>query len=247
MNVGNSARGRVLIVDQERAVVDRYSRWLNAAGFEVTEATGGAEALQRIENEHFDVVLSDISMPTSDGFALLRQMRARSLDVPVIVMLDGLNNRLAIEAMELGALQCLVKPIDQIALEKTAAYAVRGRRLLGGGIAAVRNGRGERVDPSSFTATEAKNEFGRVLELVIQGGVVVITKHQAPKAVLVSLDQFNKLAHTTERRLDTLSNEFDALLARMQTPKARAGMKAAFDASPKQLGRAAVLAARKRA
>jgi antitoxin Phd len=246
MNVGNTARGRVLIVDQERAVVDRYSRWLDAAGFEVTEATGGAEALQRIENEQFDVVLSDISMPTTEGFALLRQMRARSLDVPVIVMLDALNNRLAIEAMEFGALQCLVKPIDQIALEKTAAYAVRAHRSLGR-LAAFRNRRGERVDPSSFTATEAKNEFGRVLELVIQGGVVVITKHQAPKAVLVSLDQFNALANATESKLETLSNEFDALLARMQTPKARAGMKAAFDASPKQLGRAAVLAARKRA
>jgi len=76
--------------------------------------------------------------------------------------------------------------------------------------------------------------------------VVVITKHDAPKAVLVSVDEFNALAGAAESKLDTLSSEFDALLARMQTRKARAGMKAAFDASPKQLGRAAVAAARKR-
>jgi len=82
--------------------------------------------------------------------------------------------------------------------------------------------------------------------MVIQGGVVVITKHDAPKAVLLSVDEFNALAHAPSHALDSLSGQFDALLARMQTPKARAGMKAAFAASPKQLGRAAVAAARKR-
>jgi PHD/YefM family antitoxin component YafN of YafNO toxin-antitoxin module len=85
-----------------------------------------------------------------------------------------------------------------------------------------------------------------MLEMVIQGGVVVITKHDAPKAVLLSVDEFNALAHAPSLKLDALSGQFDALLARMQTPKARAGMKAAFAASPKQLGRAAVAAARRR-
>jgi antitoxin Phd len=113
-------------------------------------------------------------------------------------------------------------------------------------VAPFRNRRGERVDASSFTATDAKKEFGRLLEMVIQGGVVVITRHEAPKAVLLSVDEFNALAHATDNKLDTLSGEFDALLARMQTSKARAGMKAAFEASPKQLGKAAVAAARKR-
>lgn len=109
-----------------------------------------------------------------------------------------------------------------------------------------RNRRGELVETASVTATDAKKEFGRVLETVIQGGVVVITKHDAPKAVLISVDEFDALSRASEARLDTLSHQFDALLARMQTPKARIGMKTAFDASPKQLGKAAVAAARKR-
>jgi prevent-host-death family protein len=98
-----------------------------------------------------------------------------------------------------------------------------------------------------FTATQAKNEFGRVLELALHGDTVVITKHDAPKAILISVDQFNKLAHATEATLDTLSHEFDALLAGMQSPKSAAAMKAAFAASPAELGKAAVTAARKRA
>ena len=98
----------------------------------------------------------------------------------------------------------------------------------------------------SFSATKAKNEFGSVLEKVIQGNVVMITKHRAPKAVLMSTEEFNALTHATESRLDTLSGEFDELFARMQTPRARSARKAAFDASPRQLGRAARAAARKR-
>lgn len=109
-----------------------------------------------------------------------------------------------------------------------------------------RNRRGERVEALSVTATDAKKEFGRVLEAVLQGGVVVITKHDAPKAVLMSVDEFDALSRAGEATLDALTGRFDALLARMQTPKARAGMKAAFDASPKQLGKAALAVARRR-
>jgi antitoxin Phd len=99
---------------------------------------------------------------------------------------------------------------------------------------------------ASYTATAAKNEFGRILEKAIRGQTVVITRHDTPKAVLISLEQFKALKHAPENRLDTLRAEFDSLLGRMQGPKARSAMQAAFSASPKQLGKAAVLAARRR-
>jgi prevent-host-death family protein len=98
----------------------------------------------------------------------------------------------------------------------------------------------------SYTATEAKNEFGRVLDEVLQGATVVITKHDAPRAVLISLDRFNAMQQAPQLKLNTLSAEFDALLARMQTTTARAGMERAFKASTEQLGKTAVSAARKR-
>ena len=113
-------------------------------------------------------------------------------------------------------------------------------------VPAFRNRRGEAVEASSVTATDAKKQFGRVLEMVLRGGAVVITKHDAPKAILLSVDEFNALTRTTESTLDSLSADFDAMLARMQIPRARSGMRAAFGASPKALGRAAVTAARKR-
>jgi len=108
--------------------------------------------------------------------------------------------------------------------------------------------RGEtlRKPAASYTATEAKNEFGRILEKAIKGQTVVITKHDTPKAVLISIDEFDALKREPEHKLNTLSAEFDSLLARMQTAQARSGMSAAFNASPKQLGKAAVRAARQR-
>jgi len=240
-----SSRGRVLLVDGERSVLESYARSLIKAGFEVGEASTGVEALDRVEAEDFDVVLTDLSMPEMDGLTLLRTLRARDFDMPVILMLSEPDNRAAIEAMEGGTLRYLVKPIDPKALRETADLAVRRYRSRLSVLSELRNRRGEPLETSSFTATAAKNEFGRVMETAMQGGIVVITKHDAPKAVLIGLDEFTDLVGARKSRLDTLRGEFDALLARMQTPEARSGMKAAFDATPVELGKAAVSAAHK--
>jgi antitoxin Phd len=109
-----------------------------------------------------------------------------------------------------------------------------------------RNRRGERIEPAAVTATDAKKQFARILESVLQGGAVVITKHDAPKAILLSVDEFSALTKSADSALDTLTAEFDALYARMQTPRARAAMQAAFAAPPPALGRAAVAGARRR-
>ena len=138
-----------------------------------------------------------------------------------------------------------MKAHDATADPESASSAAEPRRRPGH-VATFRNSRGETLEPSSVSASEAKSEFGRVLEMAIQGGAVVITKHDAPKAVLISVENFNALAGAAEKKLDTLSQEFDALLARMQTSKARHGMKAAFAASGKRLGKAAVAATRSR-
>lgn len=103
------------------------------------------------------------------------------------------------------------------------------------------------VTQASYTATEAKNEFGRLLEQAIQGTTVLITKHDSPRAVLISIDHFQALQEAPHANLNTLTEQFDTLLERMQSPKARRGMAAAFGAANKQLGKAAVSAVRKRA
>jgi len=111
---------------------------------------------------------------------------------------------------------------------------------------AARNGGSDAPRPAiiSMSSTDAKNGFGRVLDAVARGGRVLITKHNTVQAVVLSAAEYEELTRGPASELDALSAEFDDMLARMQTPAARAGLRDAFRASPDELSRAAVAAAR---
>jgi len=96
---------------------------------------------------------------------------------------------------------------------------------------------------ATVTATQAQNEFGRVLDDATRVGAVVITKHGRPKAVLLSIARFGQLREREATALETLSGKFDEMLDRMQTPESRAAVDRTFEASPQELGRAAVAGA----
>jgi len=109
-----------------------------------------------------------------------------------------------------------------------------------------RNRLGELIEVPEVAATQAKNSFGELLERVSVSGAVAITRHDLPKAVLLSYEEFESLSSARSESLDALSTKFESLLERLQTPAARQGMEAAFNASPAELGRAANQAARRR-
>src|SRR6266566_2818919 len=106
-----------------------------------------------------------------------------------------------------------------------------------------RNSLGALVDIPAVAASEVKNKFGAISEKAALGGAVAITKHDRPKFVLLAYEEFKALIQGRGAELEQLSAEFDALLQRMQTAKAKKGLAAAFKASPAQMGRAAVKAA----
>jgi antitoxin Phd len=108
-----------------------------------------------------------------------------------------------------------------------------------------RNRDGELIDVPTVAATRFKNEFGSIFEQAALGGAVAITKHNTPKAVLLSYAEFEALTKASTPALDELSGQFDQLLERMQTPRSKSAMASAFDATPGQLGRAAVKAAKR--
>jgi len=119
----------------------------------------------------------------------------------------------------------------------------KGRDMSASAKLTFRNSHGDLVDLPAVAATRLKNEFGAVLEQALRGGAVAITRHANPKAVLVAYDEFQALVRDRASGLHELRAEYDVLLARMQTPAAKRGMAAAFDATPAQLGRAALKAA----
>ncbi len=75
--------------------------------------------------------------------------------------------------------------------------------------------------PELVSSTTAKNKFANVLEKAIRGQCIVITKHQEPKAVLMSVEQYEAFAPA--KRVNTLTDEFNAMLDRMQRPGSTKG------------------------
>lgn len=109
----------------------------------------------------------------------------------------------------------------------------------------LRNHRGEEIEVPEFSATEAKNSFGRVLDTAFSQGMVAISKRDRPTAVLMSMEAYQALVDARQEPLAALNQEFDALLERMQGPDARRAQEDAFNASPQALGQAALAAIRR--
>lgn len=121
--------GRVLVVDDERIVARVLARVLESAGHEVQSCFDGTEALGLLERSQFDVILSDISMPGLDGIELLRAVRSRDLDLPVVLITGAPSMHSAINAVEYGALRYLQKPVESAVLCQTIERAVSLHRV----------------------------------------------------------------------------------------------------------------------
>jgi EAL domain-containing protein (putative c-di-GMP-specific phosphodiesterase class I) len=120
---------RVLLVDDDAAVLTGYSRVLKAEKFVVECASNGAQAEAFLETGGFDVVVTDLRMPSMDGIALLQRIRARDADLPVILLTGSLTAEAAANAIDLGIMRCLLKPVDMDELAKSVSKAVALHRL----------------------------------------------------------------------------------------------------------------------
>jgi EAL domain-containing protein (putative c-di-GMP-specific phosphodiesterase class I) len=121
--------GRALVVDDEPGLAPAYARLLARAGFTVATASDGKEAVRAVGEQEFDVVITDIRMPQMTGIEFLRAVRARDLDLPIILMTGAPTLQSAREAVELGAFRYLLKPVEREALVEAAQEATRLRQL----------------------------------------------------------------------------------------------------------------------
>ena len=121
--------GRVLVVDDELPLRELMSEILTSAGYVVASCANGREALAALQRETFDAIISDVSMPDMNGIALLRAVREKDFDVPVVLCTGRPSIETAAAAVEQGALQYLVKPVAFEKLLEAAARAVKLGRL----------------------------------------------------------------------------------------------------------------------
>ena len=95
----------------------------------------------------------------------------------------------------------------------------------------------------TITATELKNATADVFEQVAAKKAVAITRHEKPRAILLSVEQYEALTGQRPDWLEQLHEEYSGMLDRMQGPEQRAAAERAFNATPEELGEAAVWAA----
>jgi EAL domain-containing protein (putative c-di-GMP-specific phosphodiesterase class I) len=117
------------VVDDDLLLLEVYADLLTEAGYDVEVAAGAVAAQRHLEGPPFDVVLTDIVMPDASGLEVLRAARRRDLDVPVILITGSPSLQSAIEAIEMGAMRYLVKPVPRDELLGSVQHAVRLRRL----------------------------------------------------------------------------------------------------------------------
>ena len=119
---------RVLLVDDEEEFVSALSERLSLRGIEVDSALNGEEALARLVEKDFEVVILDVMMPGLGGLQVLRQIKSTHPNTQVILLTGHGSTREGIEGMRLGAFDYLIKPVDieeMLAKMKDAAKTAR--------------------------------------------------------------------------------------------------------------------------
>ena len=114
----------ILIVDDEKNYPPIISAILTQAGFETLTAFSGQEALELLQGDDVDLILTDMKMPGMDGMALLEKVRTKDPDLPVVMMTAHGTVEKAVEAMQKGADNYILKPFDNQRLVITVQKAV---------------------------------------------------------------------------------------------------------------------------
>lgn len=121
---------RILIADDEEIVIRSCLRILDGDDFQVEAVQDGREALRKIEENPYDVMILDIMMPNMDGLEVLRRVKETHPNVDVI-MITGLSQiDTAVQAMKLGAFDYISKPFEPDELKLVVQRALERRRLL---------------------------------------------------------------------------------------------------------------------
>lgn len=117
----------LLLVDDDRQVVDSMADWLRHQGYLVTTATSYREALQHVDRRGYDLALVDIRLGDGDGFSVLAHCRKQCPQLPVILVTGYATVETGVEALRSGAFDLLTKPLIDSDLQRAIERALTER------------------------------------------------------------------------------------------------------------------------
>jgi two-component system response regulator AtoC len=115
---------KILVVDDEPAAMELLVEFLSAKGYEVITATNGQEAIRRVKEDRPHLVLLDVEMPKMNGMEALRRIREIDPEVGVIMATGVDEEHVGRKALEQGAFDYIVKPLDLKYLERSLGYKI---------------------------------------------------------------------------------------------------------------------------
>jgi EAL domain-containing protein (putative c-di-GMP-specific phosphodiesterase class I) len=119
----------LLLVDDDVLVLKMTKKLLERRGYQVVACSNGEDALKQLTQRTFDCMVSDVQMPGINGLRLLRAIRDRDLDLPVVLITGNPDLETATTAIEYGAFHYLIKPVETEALEQTVGRAANAGRI----------------------------------------------------------------------------------------------------------------------
>lgn len=122
-------RAKILVVDDEPSVLLTVQAILQQEGYDVDAVSDGTQAVAFIPERHYDLVLTDLKMPGIDGFAVLNEVRKRSPDTVTVVMTGYGSVSSAIDAVQAGAYEYLLKPTEVTELKMAVRRSLERKRL----------------------------------------------------------------------------------------------------------------------
>ena len=119
---GKNRKGLVLVADGDNHIRDKLSAITDKMGYDVVVAKNGEEALDLFLKRSFDLVFAALKMPGIDGLTLSLQVKATSLNTPVVLILDE-NLENIMNRIKAGRIDCIMsKPLEIEAIQKTVRY-----------------------------------------------------------------------------------------------------------------------------
>lgn len=116
---------KILIVDDDKNICEVLSDILAEVGYLIKTASNGKEALEKIRQEPFNLVITDIKMPIMDGMSLLQEIERTHKDIEVILITSYGNQGQQVEATRLGAYEYLNKPLNLDQLKEIIEQALK--------------------------------------------------------------------------------------------------------------------------